>query len=128
MKRVLTLSAADARALYKTEDVAFVDLRDSREIDREGTIPGAFHCPRGILEFWIDLASPYHRPFFAQQKSYVFFCAAGLRSALAAETAMRMGLHRVAHIGGGFSAWCATGGPIGRPPVRVDIATGAISL
>jgi rhodanese-related sulfurtransferase len=94
------------------DNVVFVDLRDIRELDREGRVPGAFHCPRGMLEFWIDPVSKYHKPVFAQDKRFVFFCAAGQRSALAAQTAQRMGLAPVAHIGGGFGAWKAAGGPV----------------
>jgi rhodanese-related sulfurtransferase len=111
-REIATLSAADAIALHGGDSVVFVDLRDIRELDREGRVSGAFHCPRGMLEFWIDPASKYHKPVFAQDKRFVFFCAAGQRSALAAQTAQRMGLAPVAHIGGGFGAWKAAGGPI----------------
>ena len=107
-----TLSVGDALALHGADDVVFVDLRDIRELNREGRMPGAFHCARGMLEFWIDPASKYHKAVFAQDKRFVFFCAAGQRSALAAQTARRMGLAPVAHIGGGFGAWKAAGGPI----------------
>jgi rhodanese-related sulfurtransferase len=122
-REIETLSVGEALALHAGQkrvhaclgrdmDVVFVDLRDIRELDREGCVPGAFHCPRGMLEFWIDPASKYHKPVFAQDKRFVFFCAAGQRSALAAQTAQRMGLAPVAHIGGGFGAWKAAGGPI----------------
>lgn len=107
-----TLPAATAVALHGRDDVVFVDLRDIRELAREGRVPGAFHCPRGMLEFWIDPASKYHKPVFAQNKRFVFFCAAGQRSALATQAAQRMGLAPVAHVGGGFSAWKAAGGPV----------------
>src|SRR5262245_18909527 len=107
-----TLSAPDAVALHGRDDVVFVDLRDIRELAREGRVPGAFHCPRGMLEFWIDPDSKYHKPVFGQDKRFVFFCAAGARSALATETAQRMGLRPVAHIAGGFGAWKAAGGPV----------------
>lgn len=110
-REVETLSVDEALVLAGRDDVVFVDLRDIRELDREGRMPGAFHCPRGMLEFWIDPASTYHKPVFAQDKRYVFFCAAGWRSALAAQTAQRMGLKPVAHIGGGFDAWKKAGGP-----------------
>ena len=93
------------------DDVVLVDLRDPRELEREGKIPGAFHCPRGMLEFWIDPESPYHKPVFAQDKRFVFFCAGGLRSALSAKTAQDMGLKPVAHIEGGFGAWKKRGRP-----------------
>jgi rhodanese-related sulfurtransferase len=97
------------------DDTVLVDIRDVRELQRDGRVPGAFHCPRGMLEFWIDPQSPYHKPVFAQDKKFVFFCAGGLRSALAAQTAQHMGLRPVAHIQGGFSAWKKAGGPVEAP-------------
>jgi rhodanese-related sulfurtransferase len=111
-REIETLPANDAVALHGRNDVVFVDLRDVRELTREGRVPDAFHCPRGMLEFWIDPASKYHKPFFAQDKRFVFFCAAGQRSALATQTAQRMGLTPVAHIAGGFNAWKSAGGPV----------------
>ena len=75
-------------------------------------MPGAFHCPRGMLEFWIDPESPYAKPVFQEDRKFVFFCAAGWRSALAAHTAQRMGLKPVAHVAGGFAAWKAAGGAV----------------
>ena len=110
--KIRTLPIAEALALHGREDVVFVDLRDPRELDREGRIPGAVHCPRGMLEFWIDPESPYHKPVFNQDKTYVFFCAAGWRSALSAATAHDMGLKPVAHVEGGFTAWKKEGGPV----------------
>jgi rhodanese-related sulfurtransferase len=111
-REIETLPAANAISLHGSGEVTFVDLRDIRELDREGRIPGAFHCPRGMLEFWLDPASKYHKPVFAVERKFVFFCAGGARSALAAQTAQRMGLSPVAHIGGGFGAWREAGGPI----------------
>ena len=111
-REVETVAAADAIKLVGRGDTVLVDIRDIRELQRDGKVPGAFHCPRGMLEFWIDPTSPYHKPQFAQDKRYVFFCAGGLRSALAAQTAKRMGLAPVAHIGGGFAAWKQAGGPV----------------
>ena len=111
-REIETLSVDDARALHGRGDVVFVDLRDVRELEREGRMPGAFHCPRGMLEFWIDPDSPYHKPVFGEDKRFVFFCAAGWRSALAAQTAHRMGLKPVAHIEGGFGEWKKAGGPV----------------
>ena len=107
-----TIGTEDAFQLVGREDVVLVDLRDPRELEREGKMPGAFHCPRGMLEFWIDPESPYHKPVFAQDKKFVFFCAGGWRSALAAKTAKDMGLKPVAHIEGGFGAWKKHGGPV----------------
>ncbi len=112
--KIETLPVADAVRLHGRDDVVFVDLRDPRELDREGRIPGAFHCPRGMLEFWIDPESPYHKPVFAEDKRFVFVCAGGWRSALAAATAGDMGLKPVAHIEGGFAAWWKAGGKVER--------------
>jgi rhodanese-related sulfurtransferase len=119
-REIETLPVEEAIKLAGRDDVVFVDLRDPREREREGKMPGAFSCTRGMLEFWIDPDSPYHKPVFAQDKRFVFFCAGGLRSALAAQTAQTMGLKPVAHIAGGFGAWKKAGGPIepGEPPKR----------
>ena len=111
-REIETLAVEDAITLFGRDDVVLVDIRDIRELQREGRVPGAFHCPRGMLEFWIDPQSHYHKPQFAQDKRFVFFCAGGLRSALAAQTAQRMGLRPVAHIRGGFGAWKQAGGPV----------------
>ena len=110
-----TVSAADAIAAYHNgadSDVVIVDIRDPREIERDGKIPGAFSCTRGMLEFWIDPQSPYAKPIFQEDKKFIFHCAGGLRSALAAKTAQDMGLKPVAHMGGGFAAWRDAGGPV----------------
>ena len=110
--KIETLPVQEALKLQGRDDVVFVDLRDPRELEREGKLPGAMHCPRGMLEFWIDPDSPYHKPVFAQDKRFVFFCAGGMRSALAAATAQDMGLKPVAHVEGGFGAWKKAGGPV----------------
>ena len=115
-REIETLSATDAIALHGRGETVFVDLRDIRELNREGRVPEAFHCPRGMLEFWIDPESKYHKSIFAGEKRFVFFCAAGQRSALATQTAQRMGLRPVCHIAGGFGAWKEAGGPIEAPP------------
>ena len=109
--RIRIISAAEALDKQGEDDVVFVDLRDVRELKREGGIPGAFHCPRGLLEFWIDPESPYHHAVFAEPKEFVFFCNLGWRSALAADIAQQMGL-TTCHIDGGFEAWKATGGEV----------------
>ena len=107
-----TLTTTDAISRHGDDDVVFVDIRDIRELAREGVIPGAVHAPRGMLEFWVDPDSPYHRDVFAQDKRYIFFCAAGWRSALATQQMQRMGMQPVCHVDGGFSAWKEAGGPI----------------
>ena len=114
-REVETLPVGQAIELAGRDDTVLVDIRDIRELQREGRVPGAFHCPRGMLEFWIDPRSKYHKPVFAQDKKFVFFCAGGLRSALAAQTAQRMGLKPVAHIRGGFGAWKKAGGAVELP-------------
>jgi rhodanese-related sulfurtransferase len=107
-----TISAADAIKIANDDNVVIVDIRDPREIERDGKIPGAFSCTRGMLEFWIDPESPYAKPVFQEDRKFIFHCAGGLRSALAAKTAQDMGLKPVAHIGGGFAAWRDAGGPV----------------
>ncbi len=109
---IRTLSVAEAKTLKLQDNVVLVDVRDPRELEREGKIPGAFHCPRGMLEFWIDPESPYHKPVFGEDKTFVFFCAGGWRSALSAHTAQKMGLQPVAHMDGGFAAWREAGGEV----------------
>lgn len=111
-EKIETLSIDEAEALQGSDDVVFVDLRDRRELERDGRIPGAFHCPRGMLEFWIDPDSPYHKPIFAEERKFVFYCASGWRSALATLTAQDMGLEPVCHIGGGYSTWKKAGKPV----------------
>ena len=111
-REVETVPAAEAVALAAAGEVVLVDIRDIRELKREGRVQGAFHCPRGMLEFWIDPASPYHKSVFAEDKRFLFFCAGALRSALAAQTAQRMGLKPVGHIAGGFKGWKEAGGPV----------------
>lgn len=112
---VKTLSVEEAKSLVGRADTVFVDLRDPRELEREGRMPGAVHCPRGMLEFWIDPESPYAKPVFQEDKQFVFFCAGGWRSALAAKTAQDMGLKPVAHVAGGFGAWKKSDAPFDAP-------------
>jgi rhodanese-related sulfurtransferase len=114
-REIETLAVEDAVKLAGRDDTVLVDIRDIRELQREGKVPGAFHCPRGMLEFWIDPNGSYFKPVFGQDKKFVFFCAGGMRSALAAQTAQRMGLKPVAHVRGGFGAWKKAGGPIEAP-------------
>ena len=109
-----TISVDEAIKHHNNPNVLFVDLRDVRELKREGFIPGAFHAPRGMLEFWIDPASPYYKDIFASGKKFIFYCNLGWRSALAAQIVQEMGLTPVCHIGGGFDAWQQAGGPVER--------------
>lgn len=111
-KVIETLTVEQAIERHGDDDVVIVDIRDVRELGREGRIPGSVHCPRGMLEFWIDPDSPYFKEVFAQDKSYIFHCAGGLRSALATEVAQRMGLHPTFNMAGGFGAWRDAGGPV----------------
>ncbi len=113
MAQVKTYSVADVRARMPAPTLQIVDIRDVRELEREGTVPGCFNAPRGLLEFWVDPASPYYKPVFGDEsKEYVLFCGAGWRSALAAKTLQDMGMTNVAHIDGGFTAWAKQGAPV----------------
>jgi rhodanese-related sulfurtransferase len=110
---VKSYSVAEAIAKHDDPRVQFVDVRDVRELEREGIIPGAFSAPRGMIEFWVDPDSPYFKPLFGEDKEFVFFCSLGWRSALTTRTVQEMGMQNVAHIDGGFTAWKAAGGPVG---------------
>ena len=109
--KIETLTVQQALMDKDSPDVELVDLRDIRELWREGAIPGAIHVPRGMLEFWIDPESEYHKEIFASGRKFIFFCALGHRSALATLTAQNMGLTPVAQIGGGYTAWKGSGAP-----------------
>ncbi len=111
MGEIETIKVDQAKALLGAEGITFIDLRDPREIWRDGGVPDAINVTRGMLEFWIDPGSPYHKEFFASGNKFVFFCAGGVRSAFAAKTAQDMGLTPVCHIEGGFGAWKKAGAP-----------------
>ena len=107
MREVKTYSAEEIKSKLATnKSVLLVDIRDIRELQTaEGTPVGSTHAPRGMLEFWVDPASPYHKPIWADEsKEFVLFCGLGWRSALTAKTLQDMGLTNVAHIDGGFKA------------------------
>ena len=108
---IKTVSIRDALAKLDDPDTLFVDIRDVRELEREGMIPGAFHAPRGMIEFWIDPESPYYKKVFGSGKTFYFYCASAWRSALVTKVVQDMGLENVAHIEGGFSNWKKFGGP-----------------
>lgn len=111
MAQVKTYSVDEAVLLLSEPETQFIDIRDIRELT-EGTVVGAFHAPRGMLEFWVDPASPYHKPLFADEsKAFILFCGAGWRSALAAKTLQDMGMTNVAHIDGGYAEWVKVGAP-----------------
>jgi rhodanese-related sulfurtransferase len=111
MAEVKTYSVPQALAKLHDATVEIVDIRDIREL-AEGTVVGAYHAPRGMLEFWVDPASPYHKPMFADEsKEFILFCGAGWRSALAAKTLQDMGMTNVAHIDGGYTEWLKQGAP-----------------
>lgn len=93
-----------------------VDLRESEERAQHGSIPGAVHMPRGMLEFWADPTSPYHKQELDPERRIVLHCAAGGRSALAADTLRQMGFSRVAHLDGGFGRWKEEGRPVNGGP------------
>ena len=112
MSEIETLTVEQAVDLHAKDNVQFVDLRDIRELKHEGKIPGTYHMPRGMLEFWIDPESPYFKNVFSEQNKFVFYCKSGWRSALATQTAQRMGLQSVCHIAGGFDAWKESGAEV----------------
>jgi len=109
--RIEEIETADGIAMVNDPAVQIVDLRDPRERERTGFIPGAFHCPRGMLEFWVDPDSPYFKEVFAEDKKFVFHCASGWRSAISVATLQDMGFD-AAHLKEGFSGWQKAGGPI----------------
>ena len=110
--QITTYTVEQVRARMGQANLQLVDIRDVRELEREGTVPGAFHAPRGMLEFWVDPASPYHKPVFADEsREFILFCGAGWRSALATKTLQDMGMRNVAHIDGGYAEWQKQGGP-----------------
>lgn len=112
-ERVEEVETQDAIAMVGRESVVFVDLRDVRERQRSGFIPGSFHCPRGMAEFWVDPKSPYFKEVFGEDKKFVFHCASGWRSALTVATLKDMGFE-AAHLKEGFSTWEEAGGPVER--------------
>lgn len=115
MAQVTTYAVAQVRARLADPATQIVDIRDVREL-ADGQVPGAFHAPRGMLEFWVDPASPYHKPLFADEgREFILYCGAGWRSALAAKALQDMGMTNVAHIDGGWSAWVKDGAPVETP-------------
>ena len=113
-----TVPFEDAKAMLEDDAVQFVDIRDVRELERDGMIPGALHAPRGMLEFWVDPESPYHKEVFASGKRVVFYWASAWRSALATKALQDMGLEPVAHLEGGFGNWKKSGGPVAEKPAK----------
>ena len=110
--KVKSVSASVAIAIQGEPNIVILDIRDIRELEREGLIPGSFHAPRGMLEFWVDPASPYHKPIFAEDKTFIIHCASGWRSLLATEILQDMGLKPVINLEGGFAAWKEAGGAV----------------
>ena len=111
MAQIETVPLDQAQELLSDSDTVFVDIRDVRELEREGMIPNALHAPRGMLEFWVDPDSPYYKPIFGEGKRLVLYCASAWRSALATETLQKMGVPNVCHLEGGFSSWKKAGLP-----------------
>ncbi|MEM8627735.1 MAG: rhodanese-like domain-containing protein [Pseudomonadota bacterium] len=112
--RIGEVETADLIAALNDDGVVVVDIRDVRERERSGMIPGSFHCPRGMVEFWVDPDSPYFKPVFGEDKRFIFHCASGWRSALTVATLQDMGFD-AAHLKEGFSTWEEKGGPIAFP-------------
>ena len=117
-KEIENIAIESALELANDPNVQLVDIRDVRELERDGQVPGALHAPRDMLEFWVDPDSPYYREVFGQDKKYVLFCAGGLRSALATKRLQDMGFGPVAHVVGGYGAWKQAGGPTEARPTQ----------
>lgn len=117
-QQVETISFENAKAMLDDPNVQFVDIRDVRELERDGMIPGAFHAPRGMIEFWVDPECPYHKEVFDSGKKFVLYCASAWRSALTAKTLHDMGFENVCHLEGGFSNWKKSGGQVGEHPQK----------
>jgi rhodanese-related sulfurtransferase len=111
-----------AKAKLDDPDTVFVDLRDVRELERDGMIPGAFHAPRGMLEFWVDPDSPYYKPVFAPGKTLILYCAADWRGVLSAATLTEMGVENVLHLEGGLGQWKKAGLPVADKPAHKEKA------
>lgn len=114
--KIRTRTLVEAEAMLGDPSVVFVDIRDVRELEREGVIPGSFHAPRGMLEFWVDPESPYYKDIFGSEKEFVLYCQSAWRSSLAAAALKDMGLTRISHIEGGFRAWKEAGLPVEKKP------------
>jgi len=115
-----SISAQDALQRMGDASTVFVDIRDVRELEREGMIPGAFHAPRGMLEFWVDPESPYYKAVFTEDKTFILYCQSDWRGTLAAATLKEMGLPNVFHLAGGFMEWRASGAPTAARPAKAE--------
>ncbi len=118
MAEIENMPAADAVQAQYDEGIQLVDIRDIRELERDGQVPGAIHAPRDMLEFWVDPESPYYRNVFGTGQKFVVFCAGGLRSALSAKRLQDMGFGPVAHVVGGYGAWKQAGGATEARPTK----------
>lgn len=119
MGQIETMSTEEAIASIGNDDIVFVDIRDVRELEREGMVPGAFHAPRGMLEFWVDPESPYHKDIFADpNKTFVLYCQSAWRSVLATKTLKDMGMDNVKQFENGFKGWKDAGGPVAERPKK----------
>ena len=117
------ISVQEAQKRHGDANTVFVDIRDVRELEREGMIPGAFHAPRGMLEFWVDPESPYYKPVFTEDKTFILYCQSDWRGVLAAATLKEMGLPNVFHLSGGYNEWRKSGAPTGARPEKKPHAT-----
>jgi rhodanese-related sulfurtransferase len=115
-KKTRGIRPDEAHLQLGSQDTVFVDVRDVRELQRDGMIPGAFHAPRGMLEFWVDPESPYYKPVFTEGSTFILYCAADWRATLAAATLAEMGVRNVYHLEGGLREWKKEGRPWGTPP------------
>jgi rhodanese-related sulfurtransferase len=125
-KRTQGISIVEALKRQGEPNTVFVDIRDVRELERDGMIPGAFHAPRGMLEFWVDPESPYYKPVFTDDKTFILYCQADWRGTLAAAALADMGMTNVLHLEGGYGEWRKAGGPTApRPHKKKEKGEGA---
>ena len=117
-KTIETLSPEEVKSLMEKKEITLIDVRDIRELWRDGTIENSIHIPRGMLEFWIDPKSPYYRDFFSSKNKFIFYCASGWRSSLSSKTALEMGLINVLNLENGIDDWIKQNGPIEKITIK----------
>ena len=111
-RKIISVNFKNALKLHNEGETIFIDLRDIRELEKNGKIKNAKHVPRGMLEFWIDPESPYYKDYFNAKNKFIFYCASGWRSSLSTKTALEMGLTNVFNLEKGIDDWIKHNGPV----------------
>ena len=117
-QKIKSINFKGAMKLHNEGETIFIDLRDIRELEKNGKIKNAKHVPRGMLEFWIDPKSPYHRDYLNSKNNFIFYCASGWRSSLSSKTALEMGLLNVLNLENGIDDWIKQNGPIEKVTIK----------